>query len=152
MRRLLALMLGCLALLLAAPADAADKEELPAGVELPLRVRIGLRVLDITEAKEVAGRARLYVEVTQRWIDPRRQFDPLQAGAPRVDRVGDDATQFLTTIWTPGVVIDNQIGPPQSTTQAVSAYAAAVSCWWSVTRPTSGWRWTCRRFRSIASN
>uniref|UniRef100_Q07NC1 Neurotransmitter-gated ion-channel ligand-binding protein n=1 Tax=Rhodopseudomonas palustris (strain BisA53) TaxID=316055 RepID=Q07NC1_RHOP5 len=122
MRRLLALLVACLALLLTGPADAADKD-LPDGVELPLRVRIGLRVLDITEAKEVAGRARLYVEVTQRWSDPRRRFDPLEAGAPRVDRVGDDASQFLATIWTPGVVIDNQIGPPQSTTQAVSAYA-----------------------------
>jgi len=123
MRRLLALMVGCLTLLLASPADAADREELPTGVELPVRVRIGLRVLDITEVKEVAGRARLYVEVTQRWNDPRRWFDPLEAGAPRVDRVGDDARNFIASIWTPGVTIDNQIGDPHSKTEAVSVHA-----------------------------
>ncbi|ABE40027.1 conserved hypothetical protein [Rhodopseudomonas palustris BisB5] len=124
MRTVLALLLVLAAGLLAGPVRAgADKEGLPDGVELPVQVRIGLRVLDITEVKEVAGRARLSIEVTQRWTDPRRRFDPVQVGAARIDRVGDEAAQFIASIWTPGVAIDNQIGEPRSKTEAVSAYA-----------------------------
>nr|WP_245258225.1 neurotransmitter-gated ion-channel ligand-binding protein [Rhodopseudomonas palustris] len=110
--------------MLADPAQArAGKEGVPDGVELPMQVRVGLHVLDITEVKEVAGRARLHIEVTQRWTDPRRRFDPVEVGATRVDRVGAEADQFLAGIWTPGVAIDNQIGEPRSRTQAISAYA-----------------------------
>jgi hypothetical protein len=124
MRTLAALLLVLVwAGLFAAPAAATSPEGLPEGVELPVRVRIGLRVLDITEIKEVTGRARLLIEVTQRWSDPRRRFDPLDAGASRIDRVGDDATQFLARIWTPEVAIDNQIGDPRGKTEAVSVYA-----------------------------
>ena len=48
------------------------------------------------------------------------RFKPARRGS-----IGSATTraQFLASIWTPGVVIDNQIGPPQSNTQAVSAYA-----------------------------
>jgi hypothetical protein len=108
---------------LAAPLHAAEKDELPTGVELPVKVRVGLTVLNITEIKEVAGRARLYIEVTQRWTDPRRRFDAAQAGAARIDRVGGDAERFVGSIWTPGLVVDNQISPPQARTIAVSAFA-----------------------------
>lgn len=124
MRRLLAAVLLALGLFVTpACAGSASDEGLPEGIELPMRVRIGLRVLDITEVKEVTGRARLYIEVTQRWSDPRRRFDPLDVGTSRIDRVGDEARQFLASIWTPGVAIDNQIGEPRSKTDAVSAYA-----------------------------
>jgi hypothetical protein len=124
MRLLVALLLVLSAALMSAPVQAGPgRESLPDGVELPVRVRIGLRVLDITEIKEVTGRARLVIEVTQRWSDPRRRFDPLDAGASRIDRVGDDARQFIAGIWTPGVAIDNQIGEPRGTTEAVSVYA-----------------------------
>jgi hypothetical protein len=123
MRAILVLWLACILASVASPSFAAEKDELPTGVELPLRIRVGLRVIDITEIKEVGGRARLFVEVTQRWNDPRRRFNPLEIGSPRVDRVGDEAQQFINSIWTPGLVISNQISDPQSRSQAVSAFA-----------------------------
>jgi len=123
MRTLIAALLLLSAALLAAPVQAGSAEGLPDGVELPLRVRIGLRVLDITEIKEVTGRARLLIEVTQRWSDPRRRFDPLDVGAARIDRVGDEARRFIAGIWTPEVAIDNQIGEPRGKSEAVSVYA-----------------------------
>jgi hypothetical protein len=50
-----ALSLVCIAALVG-PACAGEKDSLPGAIELPVRVRVGLRVIDITEIKEVAGR------------------------------------------------------------------------------------------------
>lgn len=104
-------------------AEEAEKDRLPTGVELPIRVRVAFRVLDIAEVKEVAGLAKLHVEVTQRWSDPRNRFDPVAVGAARVDRVGKEAEAILDGIWTPGLVVDNQTGEVKSRTVAVSAHA-----------------------------
>ncbi|MFL9502100.1 neurotransmitter-gated ion-channel ligand-binding protein [Rhodopseudomonas sp. G2_2311] len=125
MRSLLAALLIVFVALCGAPASAASSppEGLPEGVELPVKVRIGLRVLDITEIREVIGRARLYIEVTQRWTDPRRRFDPLDAGTSRIDRVGAEARQYIAGIWTPGLAIDNQLGEPRAKADAVSVYS-----------------------------
>lgn len=126
MRRFLfaAFVLTTLLVGLGLPGSArAAEADLPEGVELPLRVRLALRILDVTEIKEVAGQARLYVELTQRWRDPRDRFETVEAGGPRIDRVGDDAQRFLQSIWTPGIVIDNQIGEADGRTVSVSAHA-----------------------------
>ena len=126
MTRLLALVVVALTLVAAAPAGRAEEralDRLPDGVELPLRVRVAVRVLNIVEVKEVAGQVRLHLEATQRWSDPRNRFDPIEVGAPRVDRVGKDAEAFLERIWTPGLVADNQTGEVKSRTIAVSAHA-----------------------------
>lgn len=104
-------------------ALAAEKSKLPSDARLPIPVRIGLRVLNITEVNQVAGRARLLVEITQRWTDGRDAFDALVVGAPRVDRIGAEAEDFVKSIWTPGLAVDNQISPPQGRTLAVSAYS-----------------------------
>ncbi|MDJ1158951.1 neurotransmitter-gated ion-channel ligand-binding protein [Chelatococcus sp. SYSU_G07232] len=120
----LALLLALPAAGLAAPADKpADKDALPTGVELPVRVRVAFRVLNVLQVAEVAGQGRLYVEVTQRWSDPRLRFDAVEAGTGRVDRVGDDADDYLKTIWTPGLSVDNQVGDSESRTVAVSTHA-----------------------------
>jgi hypothetical protein len=119
----MALLLICAWQAVAPPGHAAERDELPTGVDLPVRVHLALRVINITEVKEVAGRARLYIEITQHWTDPRRRFDSVAAGAPRIDRVGEEADQFVKSIWTPGLVVDNQISLPQSRTLAVSADA-----------------------------
>lgn len=106
-----------------AGAEEAEKDRLPTGVELPIRVRVALRVLNVTEVKEIAGSARLHVEVTQRWHDPRNRFDSVAVGTARVDRVGKEAEAFLERIWTPGLVVDNQTGEVKSRTVAASAHA-----------------------------
>lgn len=125
MRRLaLLLLLSLLVLNAVAPtAHAADKDALPPGVELPMRVRVAFRVLNVLQVAEVAGQARLYVEVTQRWTDPRLRYDAVAAGFGRTDRVGGDADAYLASIWTPGLTVDNQIGNPESRTVAISTYA-----------------------------
>lgn len=124
MKRLAGLLFLLLAASLpSAPAAAADKDALPPGVELPLRVRVAFRVLNVLQIAEVAGQGRLYVEVTQRWTDPRLRFDAVAAGFGRIDRVGEEADSYLAAIWTPGLTVDNQIGKAESRTVAASTYA-----------------------------
>ena len=122
MIRFLAALLTLLTLFGAAPAARAAEIDLPDGIELPLKVRLALRILDVTEIKEVAGQARLFVEITQRWRDPRNAFDPIAVGTPRVDRVGEEAQRHLQAGWAPGIVIDNQIGDADGRTVAVSTH------------------------------
>ncbi len=122
----MARLLLLLALLIAGVTGAWAAEErvsLPDGVELPIRVRVGLRVLDVLKIAEVAGQGRFYVEVTQRWADPRLRFDAVARGATRIDRVGDEADAYLKTIWTPALTVDNLVGERESRTVAVSTYA-----------------------------
>jgi hypothetical protein len=126
MRRLVLIALLLLASVGVAPAeDAAPgaRTTLPQGVELPVRVRVALRVLNVLEIKEVAGQGRLQVELTQRWQDPRLAFDAIARGLARDDRVGDEADEYLKTIWTPGLTLDNQIGDKDSRSVALSVHA-----------------------------
>ena len=126
MTGLLRALLVAVLVLVAAPfagAEETDADRLPDGIELPIRVRVAFRVLNVTEVKEVAGLARLHVEVTHRWNDPRTRFDPVAAGTARIDRVGKEAEAFLDRIWTPGLTADNQTGEVKSRTVAVSAHA-----------------------------
>ncbi|MDO9413538.1 MAG: neurotransmitter-gated ion-channel ligand-binding protein [Pseudolabrys sp.] len=124
MARVVLLLLALLAAgLSSAPASAADKDELPPGIELPMRVRVAVRVLNVLQIAEVAGQGKLYVEVTQRWTDPRLRFDAVAQGFTRIDRVGEEADAYLATVWTPGLTVDNQIGKPEARTVAVSTYS-----------------------------
>lgn len=108
---------------LANEAASAGKPGLPPSVELPVRVRVALRVLNVLEIKEVSGQGRLHLELTQRWHDPRLAFDALARGLAREDRVGDEADEYLKTIWSPGLSLDNQIGDKDSRTVALSVHA-----------------------------
>ncbi|MGO4714273.1 neurotransmitter-gated ion-channel ligand-binding protein [Bradyrhizobium sp. 2TAF24] len=122
-------LLVALLLALVSEAWAGDKASpdatipLPDGVELPIRVRVAFRVLNVLRIAEVAGQGRFYVEVTQRWNDPRLRFDAVERGTGRIDRVGQDADGYLKTIWIPALSVDNQIGERESRTAAVSTYA-----------------------------
>lgn len=122
MRRLF--LLVALLLLSAGGATADERATaLPGGVELPVRVRLALRVLNVLDVRETAGQGRFHVEITQRWSDPRLAFDAVAVGAGRIDRIAGDADAYLAAIWTPGLVIDNQIGGKDSRTVAVATYA-----------------------------
>ncbi|MFA6967644.1 neurotransmitter-gated ion-channel ligand-binding protein [Bosea sp. (in: a-proteobacteria)] len=120
---LLMLMIGLGSGAHAEEPAAGGPTSLPTGVELPVRVRVALRVLNVLEIKEVAGQGRLHVELTQRWHDPRVAFDGIARGLSRQDRVGDEADEHLKTIWTPGLSLDNQIGDKDSRTVALSVHA-----------------------------
>lgn len=104
-------------------AATGTRPTLPNAVELPVRVRVALRVLNVLEIKEVAGQGRLHLELTQRWHDPRLAFDAIARGLNRDDRVGEEADEHLKTIWTPGLSLDNQIGDKDSRTVALSIHA-----------------------------
>ena len=112
------------------PAGAADGantanalQRLPPAVQRPLRVRLAVRVLDVLQVQETSGQARMALETTQQWNDPRLRFDTVKAGRGRIDRIGEEARQFLRSIWTPGMVVDNQTGDKTSATLAVSTLA-----------------------------
>lgn len=129
MKRLFVLLFSLVAFSASTFAATPEKEPatssiaLPNGIELPMRVRVAFRVLNVLQIAEVAGQGRLYVEITQRWSDPRLRFDAVAAGTGRVDRVGNDADQYLKTIWNPGLTVDNQVGESSSRTVAISTYA-----------------------------
>lgn len=123
----LALVLGFGLAAAAEPRVGAPSEpgidEVPLAVELPLKVHLSLRVLDVAVVKELAGEANLEIEVTQSWVDPRTRFDPVDAGAPRIDRIGERAEDFLKTVWRPGVTVENQIGDVEGRRLAVSHHS-----------------------------
>ncbi|NDY93485.1 neurotransmitter-gated ion-channel ligand-binding protein [Ideonella livida] len=106
-----------------APAPATA---LPPGVALPVQVGLAVQILNLTELHEVAGTLRLQLETRQRWRDPRLAFDPLREGRHRLDRQDEAAQRYLAGIWTPGLVLENQLEPPTSRTVAVSTHADGV--------------------------
>ena len=101
----------------------SSKATLPEAFGLPVRVHIALRVLNVLEIKEVSGRGRLHLELTQRWQDPRLAFDAVARGLAREDRVGEEADDYLKTIWSPGLALDNQIGDKDARIVALSVHA-----------------------------
>jgi hypothetical protein len=125
MARILLACLWLLGLGLIAHAEEAGEglTALPRGVELPVRVRVAVRVLNVLEVREVGGQARLHLEITQRWHDPRLAFDAVARGLSREDRVGAEADERLKAIWSPGLVLDNQVGGRDSRTVALSIHA-----------------------------
>ncbi|WP_406854843.1 neurotransmitter-gated ion-channel ligand-binding protein [Alsobacter sp. KACC 23698] len=116
------LVASAVAALAQAPGAAAAPPPLPAGVERPLEVRMSVRVLNVTRIQEVQSEAGALVEFTQRWVDPTQRFDRVEAGAERIDWVGDEAEARLARIWNPGVAIENQIGRPRAQTTALSIF------------------------------
>lgn len=117
------LVLGLTAAVWAALAQASTpvaETKLPAGVFLPIRVHMAVRVLNVTGLSETTGEASMTVEITERWRNPDLSFDPRQTGFGRVDHVGDEALAKLSAMWTPGTTIENQIGEGRSETTAVS--------------------------------
>ncbi|NKN39645.1 neurotransmitter-gated ion-channel ligand-binding protein [Agrobacterium sp. a22-2] len=95
----------------------------PRGVHLPMRVHLAMRILNVSKIDEPLREASLVVEVTQRWKDPGQAFDARATGVGRRDYIGVDAEALLSTIWTPGVIIENQISVPRSQTTSMSIRA-----------------------------
>lgn len=111
---------SCLSAALSKAATSQTEPRLPQGVFLPMRVNMALRVLNVSGLKETTGEASMTVEITERWRNPALSFDPRQTGFGRRDYVGDEALAQLAAMWTPGTIIENQIGQGRSETTAVS--------------------------------
>ncbi|WP_181313740.1 neurotransmitter-gated ion-channel ligand-binding protein [Phreatobacter cathodiphilus] len=119
---LLALLSIGLAALATTDRPALAQAALPEGVELPVQVRLAVRVLNITRFHEVLGEVGASVEFTQRWFDPAIRFDRVERGSERIDLVGPEAEERLRTMWSPDLVIESMIGVPRTKTVSLSLF------------------------------
>ena len=122
-RTLALIAIGLIAQLGVALAQASGWQPLPSGVELPIQVRLTVRVLDVTRVLETSGELGASIEFTQRWTDPGLRFDHVKEGAEHLDFSGPAAEAKLAIIWQPGIAIDNMIGSPRAQTVALSIFA-----------------------------
>ena len=97
----------------AAFAAADDKPGLPRDWQLPVRVSVALRVLDLAQVLETQGQMNARIELTYRWSDPRLAFDKVKEGVPRLDFFDAAAKARLLKIWNPSVEIENLAGSPR---------------------------------------
>ena len=106
-----------------AAGSASAQTRLPDNVELPIQVRLSVRILNIVRLQETLGEIGGTIEITQRWSDPSVRFDRIARGAERADFVGAEAEKRLSEIWSPGIVIENMIGIPRAQTTSLSIFA-----------------------------
>lgn len=121
--RFLAALAGAVWLLCAVVPAAVAQDRLPPGAHAPARVNLSVRILDITKIQETSGEASVVLEHTQGWVDPSLGFDTTQAGAGRKDYLDDAARDFLKDVWSPRLVIENQVGEARSQKLALSVFA-----------------------------
>ncbi|UJW76308.1 neurotransmitter-gated ion-channel ligand-binding protein [Rhizobium sp. SL42] len=113
-----------LSLIAAFPLLAEESARpLPSGVYLPLPVHLSIRVLNVSRINETLGEASMMIEVTERWTNPGEAFDPKITGFNRFDYVGQEATDRLAAMWTPGTEIENQISEPRTQSTALTLRA-----------------------------
>lgn len=103
-------------------ASPPSPPSMPTGVELPIEVRLSVRILNITRLIETTGELSASIEYTQRWVDPGLRFDPVAKGEEHIDLTGAAAEARLGQIWRPGITIDNMIGNPRSQTVFLSIF------------------------------
>ncbi len=108
--------------LLTVARPALAQARLPEGVELPIQVRLAVRVLNIIRFHEVMGEVGATVEFTQRWYDPAIRFDRVERGSERIDLVGSEAEERLRAMWSPELVIESMIGVPRAQTVSLSLF------------------------------
>jgi Neurotransmitter-gated ion-channel ligand binding domain len=119
------LALACLLLFatLSLAEEAAQRQPLPQGVQRPVQVHLVVRILDVLKINETTGEAQIAVEVQQRWRDPTQSFDPIAFGRDRQDFAGGEASSKLASIWSPSIIIENQIGEGKPHLEALSIRA-----------------------------
>lgn len=108
---------------LTANRNAMAASPMPAGIHLPLRVHLSVRILDVMKIQETTGETAAAVEITARWNDPSLAFDPIAEGAGRKDYAEARAAALLETIWTPALDIENRIGEARSDQSSVSVFS-----------------------------
>lgn len=128
MRLALLRALLCLGLLLLSTGasfaeEALVRQPLPQGIQRPVQVHLVVRILDVLKIEETTGEAQISVEVQQRWRDPSQSFNPIAFGRDRQDYAGSDATGKLASIWSPAIIIENQIGDSKARLDALSIRA-----------------------------
>lgn len=78
--------------------------------ELPVRVELGLYLIDVTSFDQRENTFGIELDVVSRWRDPRRGFTP-DAGEPAFRLYRDDqALAELSSGWSPELHIVNSVG------------------------------------------
>ena len=113
------LLLGHVAM--AAAGD--DKVGLPRDWQLPVRVSVAMRLLDVAQVQETQGLMNARIELSYRWADPRLAFDRVKEGVGRLDFFDAAAKAKLQKIWTPSVEIENLVGSPRQDQMGLSISA-----------------------------
>lgn len=120
---ILSLVCVLLCTTLASATEKSARQPLPDGIQRPVQVHLVVRILDVLKIEETTGEAQIAVEIQQRWRDPAQSFDPIAFGRNRLDFAGGEATDKLASMWTPAVMIENQVGDDQPHLEAVSIRA-----------------------------
>ncbi|WP_170975821.1 neurotransmitter-gated ion-channel ligand-binding protein [Rhizobium sp. FY34] len=100
--------------------DASVRKPLPEGIQRPVQVHLVVRILDVLKIEETTGEAQIGVEIQQRWRDPTQTFNPIAFGRDRQDFAGREAAERTAVIWTPSIIIENQIGDGKVQLEALS--------------------------------
>ncbi|MBL6613370.1 MAG: neurotransmitter-gated ion-channel ligand-binding protein [Reyranella sp.] len=121
--RVFVALIGLIASVGSARAQTTDLPPLPRGVELPIQVRLSVRILNVTRVLETTGELGASIEYTQRWTDPGLRFDAVAQGTQHLDFSGPAAEARLAKMWQPGIAIDDMIGSPRAASVALSIYS-----------------------------
>lgn len=110
----------CLALMGAMPAAA--QLGLPADKGLPVVVRVGVAFVEIDSFDENDGTFDATIDLRIVWQDLRLRLEPGHELDPPLVYRGSDATDRLAGLWTPPVVLANQIGDSTESQIALRSY------------------------------
>ena len=88
----------------------------------PVRVGVGLHVVDISDISEVNNTFRAEFDVVAIWTDPRLAFDVNTEGSDRRVFVGPASEVFRTQIWNAQGIAANAVGGLQPISQKITTF------------------------------
>ncbi len=104
------------------PGESENGITPPPG-EIPVPVRVGIYLLDITNIDETRNTFDVELDVVVRWTDTRMAFDPEAAGTDRRVHVGPEADKLFDGIWTAQIVLANPVGQMGTGARKVTVHA-----------------------------
>ena len=123
-RFLTAALVAIYALLTVSFVNAQEANlSMPTTASLPFRVGVAVTVNNVVKINEQLGTYEASIDVRYRWRDVSLKFDPVKSGGDRQEFLNEALTAKLRTIWTPRLVIANQVGNPARTEGVLFIYA-----------------------------
>lgn len=111
-----------LALALFAIAPATAQLGLPADKGLPVIVRVGVAFVALESFDEDAGTFQATVDIRVIWEDLRLRLPPDRALDPPLVFRNADAVKRLDGLWTPPIVLTNQVGQASESQSALRTF------------------------------
>ncbi len=90
-------------------AQVSSLKNFPAGVPMPLRVGVGVYILDLKQLNEGAGTYQGQIQLRYRWRDPALAFAATTVGQDFQAFADQEALEKLATIWSPKIVVSNML-------------------------------------------